>query len=116
MHELGILEEIFQIAQRELARRGVEGPVKNITLVVGKLSGASPEALRNAFEVVTPGTRWAGAELVIEEPGPVCGCSTCGFEEVVEELQLSCPRCGGEEITLSGGDELRLASLEMDDD
>ncbi|MBD3165103.1 hydrogenase maturation nickel metallochaperone HypA [bacterium] len=116
MHELGLIEEIFTIVQGELDRQGIRQQVECLTLTVGKLSGASPEALQNAFELVSPGTQLEGARLEIEEPGPLCRCPACGFEEEVSQFILSCPACDSGSILLEGGADLRVRSLDVEDD
>ncbi|MCB2212543.1 hydrogenase maturation nickel metallochaperone HypA [bacterium] len=115
MHELGLIEEIVRIGETELAASGVSGPVRTLVLRVGKLSGASPEALRGAFEIVAPATRFAGATLEIEEPPATCRCLACGAEHEVDGYTFQCPTCGDGRITIEGGRELQLMSLDVDD-
>lgn len=115
MHELSLITEVLQIAGDALERQGAEGRVSRLTLVVGKLSGASPEALRSAFPIAAHGTPFGGAELEIEEPGPVVHCYDCGAEQEVEGFVFECPACGSGSISIEGGSELRLASMDVED-
>ena len=116
MHELGIIEEMVKLAVHEIERAGATEPVTCITLTVGKLSGASPEALRTAFEIVSPQTRLRGADLVIHEPGAFCHCQECGRETEVDGYLFACPHCGSGSIVLEGGNQLQLASIDLDDE
>jgi hydrogenase nickel incorporation protein HypA/HybF len=115
MHELGIIEEMVQIAEAELDRAGAAGPVSRMTLKVGKLSGASPEALMVAFQTVAPNTRLNGADLVIEEPPARCNCLECGAQSEVDGFVVECPACGSGQIVIDGGRDLLIASLDVAD-
>ena len=118
MHDLGLVQEIVALAQSEIQRAdraGHAGRVTRLTLRVGKLSGASPEAMRTAFAVVAPMVGWPDAELVIEEPGAVCRCYDCGARSEITEYVYACPVCGEHGIGIEGGDELQLASIDLDD-
>lgn len=115
MHEVSIVRQFLAAAEEELAQ--VEGEVRptSVTLVVGRLSGASAEAIRFAFEVLAKGTRMDDCRLIVEEPSSVCKCRACGKETEVSELVVACPACGGSAIKLEGGRELRLESIELAD-
>ncbi len=117
MHEFGLISEMAALAEREMLAAGSTAPASRLTLIVGKFSGASPEALRTAFELVAPTTQYLHqAELVIEEPWPVCRCRDCGAATEVERYVFQCPTCGGDNFDLEGGDDLRLDSIDIDDD
>lgn len=115
MHELSLITEVLQIAGDALEQQDAEGRVSKLTLIVGTLSGASPEALRSAFPIAAHGTPFEGAELEIEEPGPVVHCNACGTEQEVDGFVFECPACGSGSVTIEGGSELRLASMDIDD-
>lgn len=84
--------------------------VTGIHLVVGRLSGVVPEALRFSFDVATEGTVLAGATLVIDEPPGLAHCTGCGADfEIVDGLPLCA--CGSAEVTVRGGDELLIRSV-----
>jgi len=117
MHELGIIEQIVQIAEEEVEKADVQGTVTKLTLRVGKLSGASPEALNTAFEIIAPNTtHLRGAVLLIEEPSAISLCHSCGAETEVGGFVIECPACGSPDITITGGRDLQLASIDVDDD
>jgi hydrogenase nickel incorporation protein HypA/HybF len=115
MHELSIVEALIEQVQRELRRAGQQGPVRRLELSVGRLSGVHCGSLRFAFELISPGTPVAGAELNITEPRAVCCCRACGAREEIDELLTECPRCRSPEITIEEGRDLLLQSIEIDD-
>jgi len=66
MHELGIAQQIVEIA-REGSR---DARVSRVVISVGKLTAVLPDALRFCFELATEDTPLQGARLeIIEAPG-----------------------------------------------
>jgi len=115
LHELGIVQELINLAEQELLKAEFEGQVSEVTVKVGRLSGANPEALRFAFEAVVSQSRLEGASLNIVEINPLCKCSECGSEQEIAEYIFVCPACGSHNILISGGTDLNLESLEVED-
>jgi hydrogenase nickel incorporation protein HypA/HybF len=69
--------------------------------------------LRFGFDVVMRGSLADGAELdIVTEPAEA-RCLSC-FELVTVSDRLSpCPKCGGTDLQISGGDTLRIKELEV---
>ena len=114
MHELGIAASVLQEAQQE-AQRHPGTRLRKVKVRVGELSGVNPEALSFSFEVLV---REAGLEplgLEIETCPRRQRCPACQETFMVTEYDLRCPNCGTAETEFAGGDELELASLEMED-
>ncbi len=115
MHELAVcqalLKQIEEIAIREKAVQ-----VTRIFLRVGPLSGVVPELLDQAFTIARAGTLAEHADL-ITEPQPVkVRCHQCGAETEASPSRLICASCGDYRTQLIAGDELLLASLELNRD
>lgn len=115
MHEASIVSALLKEVEKELAASGVRERVKRLSVVVGRLSGAYPEALRFAFEVLSSGTPAEGAELVIETPMARCRCLQCNAEEEVEDIFCVCSACGSANVTVTGSRDLLLSSIEVGD-
>ena len=115
MHELSIVKQLMAVAEAELDRLDEDVKVTSLRIAVGRLSGASPEAMKFAFEVLSPESRLTGCRLDIVEPKALCTCADCGNEEEVDDYVSLCPRCQSASITVTGGHELRLESMEVDD-
>ncbi len=115
MHELSIAEALIEQVHAELQRNGKCGPVKQLELVVGRLSGVHCEALRFAIELLAPGTALAGAALSIRQPPAVSHCRHCGAETEIEDMVSGCPRCHSPQIVIEQGRELMLESIEIED-
>jgi len=108
MHELGIAQQIVEIA--------VEGSggarIRRIVLEVGQLAAVLPEALRFCFEAASEGTEAEGAALeIVEVPGRA-RCRACGAELALARPFGRCG-CGGTDLDWSSGEELRVRELEV---
>ena len=115
MHELSIVDSLIEQVDREVRSSGHAGRVLNVDLVVGRLSGANADSIRFAFELLAPGTVVASAKLRIAEPSAVCHCHHCGARKEVDDLTARCGQCGSASVTLEGGQELMLTSIELED-
>ena len=65
MHELSIVDAMIEQVKAELTRAGASGRVTRIDLVIGRLSGVCPDAVRFGFEVLARDTELESAEIVI---------------------------------------------------
>jgi hydrogenase nickel incorporation protein HypA/HybF len=113
MHELSIclalMEQVGRISAEHGGRR-----VASILLRVGPLSGVEPPLLERAFPLAAAGTVAEDAELVIEQAEVRVSCTRCGAETAASANRLLCGRCGDFRTRLVSGDEMLLASLELD--
>jgi hydrogenase nickel incorporation protein HypA/HybF len=115
MHELSIVDSMIQQVDDEVQASGHAGRVLAIDLVVGRLSGANADSIRFAFELLAPGTIVEAAELSITQPRAVCHCHDCGARIEIDDLTAQCGQCGSANVTLEGGQDLLLASIELED-
>ena len=115
MHELSIVKQLMTVAEAELDRLEEGATVTSLRVAVGRLSGASAESMKFAFEVLSPESRLNGCRLEIIEPKAVCACAECGYREEVDDYVSACPRCNSTSITVTGGNDLRLESMEVED-
>ncbi len=112
MHELGIATEIVAAAVSEAKKHGAKA-VTAVAVRVGVLRGIVPESLRMLFEFAAKGTPAEGAVLAIEEEPILVVCDACG-ETPASAFTLSCPACGRGGVAVTGGDSLRLVSIDID--
>ena len=80
------------------------------------LSGVQVDSIRFAFELLAPGTLVEGAALEIEEPPAVCVCADCNARTDLDELCLECPVCAGHDISIDGGREMLLQTIDIDEE
>jgi hydrogenase nickel incorporation protein HypA/HybF len=108
MHELGLCASIVDAIET----RAGERPVAKVRVRVGRLHHVHPEAFDQSFAIAAMGTvaEDAATELVLL---PVAArCASCSARWNSDEIPAACPKCGGVEVELVGGDELVLESIE----
>ena len=112
MHELSLAESVVRIACEHAAGR----PVVKVELKVGHLRQVVPDSLDFAWEMVTQGTALDGAELQIEYVAASARCKACGDEAELTAFPARCDACGSMDVDVSGGDELLVETLELEED
>jgi len=114
MHEFGIAQSLLEIVEQEaLPYRGAR--VTRIKLLIGKLSGVMPDALRFAFEALRIGGITEEAFLEIEEVPLRIKCSQCGKISILDDPFLICPLCKGTDVEMIAGRELEIREMEIED-
>src|ERR1035438_3927028 len=106
MHEVSIMESAVRMAV-DAAKSAGASRVLALRLRVGTLSGAVPEALRFAFDVVCRDTIAEGASLEMESVSAACWCPVCRAEFECVNFINECPRCHNPNGELRRGRELR---------
>jgi hydrogenase nickel incorporation protein HypA/HybF len=112
MHELALCQSILAQAAA-IAAANKADRVQRITLRIGRLAGVEPDLLRAAFPLVAHGTCCEATTLRIETVAVDVECELCGTTRDVAINRLLCGSCGTWRVTLRGGDEMRLESLEL---
>lgn len=113
MHEVSIMTEALRLAV-ESARSAGATRVTSLRLRVGQMSGAVPEAMQFAWDVVREGTMAAGAMLEIEPVSATAWCGRCLKEFGFESVFAQCPQCQTLSRELRRGRELEIASVEVE--
>ena len=116
MHELSIVEALIDQVRRELDQAGQAGRILRLEMTIGRISGVHADSVRFAFELLSPGTLLEGAEIVIREPKAVCRCHACNARTEIDELVIQCPTCGSDNVTIEGGRELMLQSIDVEEE
>jgi hydrogenase nickel incorporation protein HypA/HybF len=113
MHELGVTQNILQIAL-EYAQKGGAKKIRSINLVIGGLSGVIDESVQFYFDFVTKETMAEGAKLVFKRVPVRFRCRSCGKEFDFHGENWACPDClspGPEVLT---GREFFMESIEVE--
>ncbi len=112
MHEASIVESLIEMVRQQVP----DGTrVTRVNVRVGLLTGISPDCLHFYFDFLRENTVAANAELSVEEAPLSTTCAACNATLALDELTWICPSCGGALLAFSGGNELDLVSLEVED-
>lgn len=114
MHEMSLAGGILRVVERAAEREGF-ARVQQLTLEAGALAGVEVRALRFALEALAPGSALEGAEIVIQEPPGQAWCLRCGTTVAIQTRADPCPHCGGFQLQPTGGTELRVVDLLVQD-
>jgi hydrogenase nickel insertion protein HypA len=107
VHEFGLCEGVLQAVQTRAAGR----PVAGIRVRCGVRHAVDPQSLAQAFALVADGTEAAGAAVEVVTVPATVTCRDCGTAGESTDQLAVCPRCGGANVEVSGGDELVLESV-----
>ena len=113
MHEMSLAESVLQIIEDTARKQGFTR-VKTVWLEIGQLACVEQESLRFGFDVVTRGSIAERARLEIIEVTGRGRCKKCTSDVALAALYEACPNCGGYEIQVTGGDQMRVKELEVE--
>ncbi|MCC7310517.1 MAG: hydrogenase maturation nickel metallochaperone HypA [Sulfuritalea sp.] len=112
MHEMALAEGVLQLIE-DAAREQDFVRVSAVWLEIGQLSGVEVEAMKFCFDAVTRDSIAAGATLeIIAVPG-TGWCMACARTVPMAEVFGACPQCGGYQMQVTGGTEMRVKELEV---
>ncbi len=110
MHEVSLCGAIYDIADRAAAGRDVSV----IHLQVGQLRQVVPDTLTFCWTVVCDDTRLAGSRLEVDYRPVVLRCARCSvLTTLSRDLILLCGHCGASDVTVIGGEELLVTSVDL---
>lgn len=112
MHEMSLAEGMLQLVE-EGARRHAAGAVKAVWLEVGSLAHVEVDALRFCFDAIARGSVAQGARLEIVATPGAAWCLPCGERVALARLGDACPGCGGHQLQVVQGEELRVREIEI---
>jgi len=113
MHEMSLCEGIVQVLEDQAAIKHYDR-VKTVWLEIGALAGIEIESMRFGFDVVCRDTIADSATLeIIEIPGQAW-CMACGVNVAISQRYEACPQCGGYQLQVTGGEEMRIKELEVE--
>lgn len=113
MHEMAIAMALIDEAEK-VAREQNARAIPGITVVVGRLSGTDPDALRAVFDLAAEETLAKGAKLEIEMREPSVRCLACGKRSQPKPPFMTCQACGAMEVEVESGRELYIKAMDVD--
>jgi hydrogenase nickel incorporation protein HypA/HybF len=112
MHELSLASALVATVEKFADGH----PVTTVNVRIGRLRQVVPDSLEFYFEVVARGTVCEGSRLELEVVPARLHCSACRHEWELTEPPFWCPRCSSHEVTVAGGDEFLVESIEIEEE
>jgi hydrogenase nickel incorporation protein HypA/HybF len=111
VHEVGLCQGILEAVQRRAAGRRVT----RVRIRVGARHRVVEPALDQAFALVSQGTVADGAALDLVVVPVRVRCLDCDHEAETTDALAACPACGGLDLETTGGDELILEAIQLEE-
>jgi hydrogenase nickel incorporation protein HypA/HybF len=116
MHELSICQALADMVSQEMTKPGMRNTrVLEVRVAAGVLRQIVPDFLQDAFAMVTAGTPLAGVLLKVRSVPLQARCRACRAESSSDRFLVACKDCGSSDIEITGGSELFVESLEVED-
>ena len=107
MHEYGLAEGVLATVRQRADGRKVAG----IKVRFGVRHAVDAESLSQAFGFVAADTEAADAIVDLVTVPATLICRDCGTVAETADVLAACPRCAGEDVEITGGDEMTLESI-----
>ena len=107
MHEYGLAEGVLATVRQRADGRKVAG----IRVRFGVKHAVVEESLAQAWGFVAEGTEAEGAAVALVTVPATISCQDCGLTAETIDVLAVCPGCGGENVEITGGDEMTLESI-----
>ena len=112
MHEMALAQSIVDIIEAEASRQQFDR-VSRITLEIGTLSCVDAHALEFGLDAVAKGTKAEGAHIEIVAPPGTAYCFGCQANITIARKGDPCPECGSYQVMVTGGEDMKIVSLEV---
>lgn len=113
MHELGVTQEVLDIALNK-AREAQASRITKINLVIGEMSGIVDDSVQFYFDFLSQDSIARDARLSFRRVPMQVRCRRCGFSFSPEKLDWSCPQCKEWDAEVTAGKEFYIDSIEVD--
>ena len=113
MHEMGIAEQLVQIAIDSIPSDIKDPKVEIVNLRIGKLASVVEHSLTFCFEIITKDTPLESAKLEIDFVPVMVRCKDCNNEWEVTGPVFQCPHCEEGEVEMLSGREIEITSIEL---
>lgn len=115
MHELGITQNILQIALHHANKAGATR-IKSLNLVIGELASIVDDSVQFYWGMIAKDTIAENAALNFKRTPATLKCRECGQTFDLNRREYVCPVCGSAQVEVAGGDEFFLESIDVDFD
>ena len=113
MHEMALMQNLLTTIEKTIKEHPVKR-INSVTLSVGELSNAMPDALSFAFETASQNGTLKGAKLIINKIPVMARCETCGEEYKPAGFPFICPVCKSNRYTITQGEDIYIDRLDCE--
>lgn len=113
MHEMAITQSVLDIALDHAQRVGATR-ITDLNLLIGQFSSIVDDSVQFYWDIISKGTPAEGAQLHFQRVPAKMTCLDCGESYVLTGGLQACPACDGFNVRVSGGEEFRLESIEVE--
>jgi len=115
MHEMGIAQQLVQIAIDSIPQ-DIENPkVEKLNLKIGRLASVVEHSLTFCFEIITKDTPLEDARLDIDFIPVTVHCISCDNKWEVTDPVFKCSFCEKGNVKMITGREIEITSMELVD-
>src|SRR5210317_823374 len=114
MHEMSLALSIVDLAVETAGKQGGER-VSEVEIEVGNMAGVMADALQFCLEAAARTTIVEGAAFSLVETSAIGECPSCNSTFEVSSFYTACPDCGHENVAVSGGQDLKITSLVIEE-
>jgi hydrogenase nickel incorporation protein HypA/HybF len=114
LHEMSIAASVLDAVRAESVLHG-GALVTRAGLRIGELSGVDVESLRFCLEVLVTDTDQAALVFEIEVVPWTRRCRACNAVFRVIDARPECAACGSSDTEASGGDQMELSFVELEE-
>lgn len=113
MHEMSLAERVRALIDDDARRHGYTR-IREIELEVGQLASVDTGALRFALDVALRGSLAERCTVTIREPAGHAWCMRCARTVELRRRGDACPACGGYQLAVTDGDQMRVVGMVVD--
>jgi len=110
MHEFSLTQNLLDIALKNADSKRIV----HVNLLIGPFSDEREESIRFYWRDLARGTLGEGAELHFQRVKAEMKCLECGATFNLEDNGSLCVYCQSNRLQLLSGDEVRLASIDVE--
>jgi hydrogenase nickel incorporation protein HypA/HybF len=114
VHEMPATRGMLDLALEHM-RKATAERILAIDVVVGELTSIVDDSVQFCFDILSRDTPAAGAELRFRREAAEGRCAECGHAwDVKPPLERTCPDCGSLALSVTGGREFFVESIEVE--
>ncbi|WP_332889080.1 hydrogenase maturation nickel metallochaperone HypA [Methyloprofundus sedimenti] len=110
---MSLCESVLEILEQQ-SRQQHYSKVSRVWLEIGALSSVEPDAMRFCFDAVMQGSLAENARLEIVTVRGQAWCLQCNKNVLIEQRYDTCPACGGFQLQVNDGEQMRIKELEVE--